>query len=399
MVPRKRLLPPGLALVTLLLLASAASTAQVALNPDHPTRYVVRPGDTLWDIAGYFLRDPWRWGEIWDANRQIDDPDLIFPGDVLVLSYEAGQPRIGLERGRDGLRVVKLSPRVRVESLDQAIPAIPANIVAPFLTQAQVASKAELDEAAYVVGFPDEHIVVGNYDALYARGLRATETDRFEIVRPGPAYRDPETGEVLGYEAAFVADAQLERRGDPAKLRVERSAIEVAVGDRLLPASETELLGKFFPTSAPDDVRGKIIAVLDGVSQIGQYAVVVLNRGARDEIAPGHVFAVYRGGEERFDQVKAGGKDWRDWRSETPLDAEFWYDPHSVVGWLEDEPDLDTPLPPRVEVRRPGSSYVVPFERSGLLMVFRVFPRLSLALVMNAERPMKVLDSVSAPEG
>lgn len=399
MAPKKRLLPPSFLVAALLLLASTASMAQVALNPDHPSRYVVRPGDTLWDIAGQFLREPWRWGEIWNANPQVDDPDLIFPGDVLVLSYEAGQPRIGLERSRDGLRLVKLSPRVRVESLDRAIPTIPANIVAPFLTQSYVTSKAELDEAAYVVGFPEEHIVAGNYDAFYARGLRAAQTGRFVIVRPGPAYRDPGTGEVLGYEAAFVADARLERRGDPAKLWIERSAIEVAVGDRLLPASENELLGKFFPKPAPGDVRGKIIAVLDGVSQIGQYDVVVLNRGAREGVAPGHVFAVYRGGEERVDQVKAGGKDWRDWRSETPLDAEFWYEPHRVVGWLKDEPDPEASFPPHVEVRRPGSSYVVPFERSGVVMVFRAFPRLSFALVMHAERPMKVLDSVSAPEG
>lgn len=395
MAPRIPLPARSLVLGLLLTLATGAALAEVTLNPDHPTRYVVQPTDTLWDIAGRFLQEPWRWGELWEANPGIENPDLIFPGDVLVLSYRAGQPRVGVERG--SLRVVKLAPRVRVEVLDRAIPVVPAGAIAPFLTQPYVADRGDLDRAPYVVGFPDERLVGGLRDAIYVRAIPSAAVEDFEIVRPGAAFRDPDSDEILGYEASFVANAYLERPGDPAKLRVNRSEIEVAIGDRLIPAEEAEPLRHFHPSPAPADVRGRIISVLDGVTQIGQYNVVVIDRGSRDGIAAGHVFGVYQGGDLRADPVQARS-DWRDWRSESPLTSEFWYGEHRVVGWREGKPDPNTPLPPHVEVRRPAGNFVAPFERSGLLMVFRSFPRVSFALVMSAVRPMRVLDSVGAPD-
>nr|WP_245539019.1 LysM domain-containing protein [Thioflavicoccus mobilis] len=379
-----------------LAVVAAGAAAEVPLNPSHPARYVVRQGDTLWDIAGRFLREPWRWGEIWQANPGIGDPNLIYPGDVLVLTYENGEPRIAREGG--GMRVVKLTPRVRVEALDRAVPAIPANVIEPFLTRAYILEKSEMDAAPYVVGFPDKHIVAGLADAVYVRTIPTEEVGNFDIIRPGPAYTDPDTGEILGYEAAYVANANLERPGDPAKMRIGRSEIEVSIGDRLIPTDDAEPVLRFEPRSAPAGVKGRIISVLNGVTQIGQYNVVVLNRGRDDGVLPGHVFAVYQGGEERHDDVKAGLADWRNWRDETPLSTEFWYDKYRVTGWRQGQPDENTPFPPHVEVRKPVATYVSPYERSGILMVFRSFPRVSFALVMSAERPMAVLDSVGAPE-
>lgn len=396
MAARSRLYPRGALLGLALLVIVGGAGAEVALNPNHPTRYVVQAGDTLWDIAGTFLRDPWRWGEIWQGNPAISDPDLIYPGDVLVLTEHDGQPRIARERG--GLRTVKLSPRVRVEALDRAIPVIPANVIAPFLTQAYVMAKAEMDAAPYVAGFPEEHIVAGLRDSVYVRGVRTTEVGAFQIIRPGEPYVDPDTEATLGYEASYVATAELERPGDPAKLRIERSAVEVAIGDRLIPADDSEPLRELTPRAAPAGVRGRIISVLNGVTQIGQYNVVVLNRGERAGIAPGHVFAVYQGGEERADKAKSGS-NWRDARSESPLDTEFWFGDYRIVGTREDFPDQNAPFPPHVELREPASTYVVPYERSGILMVFRAFPEVSFALVMSALRPMKVLDTVGAPDG
>ncbi|MEY6431425.1 LysM domain-containing protein [Thioalkalicoccus limnaeus] len=396
MAPIRRFCPRGLALGILLALVAAGVSAEERLHPNHPERYVVRAGDTLWDIAGRFLREPWRWGEIWDANPDIADPDLIYPGDVLVLTYRDGRPRIGVESGR--LRTVRLTPRVRVEALDEPIPTIPANVIAPFLTRVQVTGERDLDQAPYVVGFPDEHIVGGVRDSIYVRAITTREIEQFLVVRSGQAYRDPDTGRVLGYEAAHVANVELERPGDPARLRVRRSMMEVAIGDRLVPADETEALRQFIPRPAPPALRGRIIAVLNGVSQIGQYNIVVLNRGSEQGVERGHVFDVYQGGYERPDQVLAGAPRWRDVRSETPLSTEFWYGDHQVIGWRRDRPDANTPFPLHVEVRRPAATYVVPYERSGTLMVFRVFPQVSFALVMSAERAMNVQDSVSAPE-
>ncbi|MBK1702664.1 LysM peptidoglycan-binding domain-containing protein [Thiococcus pfennigii] len=397
MAARPRSYPRGGILLGLALsLFAAGAAAEVPLKPDHPTRYVVRHGDTLWDIAGRFLHEPWRWGEIWQANPDIGDPDLIYPGDVLVLTWVDGEPRIG--RAGGGMRTVKLTPRVRVEALDRAIPVVPANVIAPFLSQAYVLDKVEMDAAPYVVGFPEEHIVAGLADSIYVRTIATGEVDSFDIIRPGPAYVDPDTEEVLGYEAAYVANAELERPGDPARLRIERSEVEVAVGDRLIPANESEPLRRLEPRAAPSGLRGRIIGVLNGVTQIGQYNVVVLNRGSADGVASGHVFAVYQGGEERPDDVKGGLADWRNWRDESPLNAEFWYDKYRVVDWHDGRPGEDTPVPPHVVARKPVATYVAPYERSGLLLVFRAFPRVSFALVMDAQRPMKVLDSVGAPE-
>jgi hypothetical protein len=371
----------------------AALAQDVALNPNRPETYVVRPGDSLWDIAGRFLRDPWDWQKVWEANPDVANPNLIYPGDTLRLTYSGGRPRV---RAQGGKRVVKLSPRVRVEELEAPVPTIPISVIAPFLSQPYVAQTDDIKRAPYVVGFPDEHITAGVGDAVYVRGIRDPNVVDFEIARPGQPYEDPDTGEILGYEAAFVANARVERGGDPAKLYLTRSATEVLVGDRLVPAANEEVLSNFYPVPAPPGMRARIIAVLNGVSQIGQYNIVVLNRGARDGVQQGHVFEGYTGGDVRRDRVRAGVDDWN-WRSESPLTQEFWYGEFRQQGWLENRPDPNAPLPLHADVRRPDANYVAPFEQAALVMVFRVFDRVSFALVMRATRAMHVLDTVAAP--
>jgi len=371
----------------------AALAEEIALNPDHPQSYVVQPGDSLWDIAGRFLRNPWDWQRVWKANPKVANPNLIYPGDTLRLTYSGGQPRVQVEGGK---RVVKLSPRVRVEALEAPVPTIPIGVIKPFLSQPYVAQTDDIKRAPYVVGFPDEHITAGVGDAVYARGIQDPSISVFQIVRPGRPYEDPDTGEILGYEAAFVADARVDRGGDPAKLTLTRSAVEVLVDDRLVPSAQQEVLSSFYPTPAPPGMRGRIIGVLGGVSQIGQYNIVVLNRGARDGIQEGHVLEGYVGGDERRDRVRAGADNW-DWRSESPLTQEFWYGEFRQKGWLEDKPSPDAPLPLHADVRPPNATYLAPFEPAGTMMVFRVFDRVSYALVMRATRAMRVHDTVTAP--
>ncbi|NKN32059.1 LysM peptidoglycan-binding domain-containing protein [Marichromatium bheemlicum] len=384
-------------------LLSAPVSAQVELAPDAPERYVVRAGDTLWEIAGRFLRDPWRWHALWRANPEIVDPDLIYPGDQLELVEIDGRPQLQLTRGggartvghQDGMRVVKLSPQARSISLEDAVPMIPVASIAPFLTQPLVADSNQVEHAPYVVGFPDEHIVVGTFDAIYVRRIDTTDSTRYQVVRPGKALRDPDTNELLGYEVEFVATAALERPGDPAKLRIARAAREIGIGDRVIPAEQERPLENFYPEPAPAGTRGRILSVLKGVSQIGQFDVVILNKGERDGIETGHLFEVFIGGEIARDQVRRGGFDWN-WRDDSPLDSEFWYGDFSFDGWRAD-PAGEDGMPLHADMSRGRGTYLKPYERAGVLMVFRVFDRVSFALVLDAYRAMAVGDRIAPP--
>lgn len=395
----RRFAAASLALSASLLLVSIASAVELA--PNAPSTYIVRSGDTLWDIAGRFLRDPWRWSEVWQANPGLDDPDLIYPGDVLQLSMVGGEPRIRAARGggrtAEGMRVVRLSPRVRSSSLTAAVPTIPVSKIAPFLTQPYVADSDDIERASYVVGFPEEHIIAGLNDSIYVRQIRSSANTNFQILRPGDELRDPDTNELLGYEAVFIANAALERTGDPAKLRIVRNAREVSIGDRVIPSSVETPLENFFPRPAPEGTRGRVLSVLNGVSQIGPYDVVVINRGARDGIDPGHVFAVFVGGSEERDQVKQGGF-MTNWREVGPLTKEFWLgQDYDRKGWRRDEPSPNEPLPIHADYRKGQSSYYKPFEHAGLMMVFRTFDRVSFALILKASRFINVGDWVSPP--
>lgn len=330
----------------LLLTCSTFAADPVALNPAHPERYTVVKGDTLWDISALFLRDPWLWPEVWYVNPQIENPHLIYPGDEIVLTYRDGRPILSLNRRN------KLSPQVRATPIDAAIPTIPIDAIAQFLTRPYVMEENELEQAPYVVHFLDDHILGGAGISFYARSILEEDTSRYTIVRPGKPYKDPDNGEILGYEAAFIGDADLKRTGDPAKLYIASSELEAIIGDRLIKAEEEEPLVNFQPRSPEGDIEGRIISVLNGVSQIGQYNVVVLNKGARDGLEPGHVMQILQGGDEVRDIIKGRGE-----------------------------------------------TFTLPLEEAGILMVFRTFDKVSFALVLRATKPLHVLDWVRPPAG
>lgn len=374
------------ALAAAILLVLAPSTLPAQLSPDAPDTYVVQPGDTLWDIAGRFLAEPWRWREVWKANSDLRDPDLIYPGDVLRLTMVDGEPRVGVDRRG-----------ARASTQRKAVSTIPFEAIEPFLTQPFVADSDAINRAPYVVGFPEEHIVAGLHDSIYVRRIDSSGARNFLVLRPGEALRDPDSNELLGYEAGFVADVVLERAGDPATLRTIRVEREVAIGDRVIPAVAEVQPAYFQPRAAPTGLKGRILMVLNGVSQIGQYDVVALNRGTRDRVRPGDVFEVFQGGTKQRDQVRQGKADWN-WKGESPFTTRFWYgDDWRVTGWRGDAPWANESLPPHVEVRKQRSTYVAPFERSGVLMVFRTFERVSFALVLSATRAMHIEDRVAAP--
>ena len=325
----------------------ALPAVDVELRADHPERHVVRKGDTLWDIAAMFLTKPWLWPEIWQVNPQIKNPHLIYPGDGLSLAFKDGKPYLQVTRGQR----LKLSPKVRSAQRARAIPPIPLDAIQPFLSRPRVVGPDELQRAPYVLSSRDQHLVAGAGHRIYIRGLDDAGRTRYTVYRQGEVYRDPVDNEVLGYEALHVGDAVVERFGDPATAVITRSKREVLIGDRLLPESHSSVL-EFVPRAPDHELEGSVIAVIDGVSQVGQYQVVVLNLGEEQGLVPGHVLALYQSGEFVRDNIGAA---------------------HA------------------------GELVELPEERIGDLMVFRTFGKVSYALVMRTERPAHVYDAVRNP--
>lgn len=338
----------GLALYLLVFcLCFSAGLRAVELREDAPQTYVVKRGDTLWGIAGVFLEQPWRWPELWDVNPQIDNPHLIYPGDELYLTWVDGQPRLRLRRGRD----VKLHPEMRISELDLAIPAIPLDEIGPFLKRHRILEAGALSGSPYVVAGDQGHLLSAPGDRIFSRGQFREGERAYGIFRSGEAYRDPLTGEVLGYQARDIGNARLLSRADSpvVELEVTRVTEEVRIEDRLLPEEERILAATFHPRAPTHEVEnGFMIAVDGGVSQIGQGRIVVLNLGAREGLEAGHVLAIYQDGGRVYDRIAQ-------------------------------------------------ENVSLPDTRAGLLMVFEVFERASYGLVLKANRPLKIMDKVRKP--
>lgn len=318
----------------------------VELAQGHPTEYVVVKGDTLWDISGRFLKSPWRWPDVWEVNPQIDNPHLIYPGDIIYLTWVDGQPRLGLRRG-----VVKLSPKARVTPLEKAIPTIPLRDIAGFLNDNLVVDQDMLEDTPYVIGGQNQRILAGAGDRVYARGEPVDNIQLQNLYRPAKAYTDPVTDELLGYELYKVADGRiLAHDSDTRVLTIEllSSEEEVRVRDRVLPSAESRIDSVFYPSPGPELSNGLILDVLGGVANIGQFDAVALNVGSREGVEVGNVFAVYGQGEVIEDPVT-------------------------------------------------GETIQLPSERAGELMVFKVFDKVSYGLVMRATNVITVGDHLRTP--
>ncbi|PKM29843.1 MAG: peptidoglycan-binding protein [Gammaproteobacteria bacterium HGW-Gammaproteobacteria-11] len=314
----------------------------------HPERYQVVKGDTLWDIAGRFLSLPWKWPEIWHANPQIDNPHLIYPGDMISLVYIDGQPRLMVNRGNGG--TIKLSPTVRAQPIAEAIPTIPLEAINAFLNAGRIIDDpATLDATPYVIGGEAESVIAGAGGRVYARGEVDPAIPAYGIYRRGKSYTDPDTGEFLGLHAQEIGNGNIRAtERDIATVDVTRTMQEVRIGDRLMPTEERPVASTFFP-SAPDvEVNGLILDVPNGVTQIGQYDVVILNKGARDGLQEGSVLAIYKTGELVRDRI----------------------------------------LNERIRL---------PDERAGELMVFRAYDKMSYGIVLSATRQMAIMDKVRNP--
>jgi hypothetical protein len=384
--------------------AAPAKGDKVTVKTDHPESYVVQKGDTLWDISARFLNEPWLWPQVWEANPQIANPHLIYPGDVVALQYKDGRPILAVRRGGKGDRYQRLSPSVRSYEKTEAIPAIPIDAIKQFLARPLVVEEGEMDGWPYVVSSYDEHLIAGSGNKIYVRGLPADATaERYAVYRKGKAYINPRKDEnaILGYEALYLGDAVMEKNGDPASMILARSNREILAGDRLAEESESDSNSNFIPTTPSQEVSGNVISVFDGVSEIGQYQVVVLDLGSSHGIQIGNVVGVYKSGKIVKDltaaEIREKEEDAR--RIESPegqdsvwdeaatdilndiRDAKRSFDKSDLVGYLG----------------RPGTEPVfveLPEEYSGVLMVFRTFENISYALVMEAVSPIHIYDSV-----
>lgn len=351
-IARRVLLGAALSLASL---GAISADLGQAVRPDHPESYTVVKGDTLWDISGRFLEKPWLWPELWRKNPHIQNPHLIYPGDRIYLVWVDGEPQFGLERG-DGGRTYKMSPggterlepTIRSTPLESAIPAIRLEAIESFLVQNRVVTPEELEAAPYVLQGESERLVAGAGDQVFVRGV-LPDGERFSIVRSGPVYTDPESGEVLGLEATYIGlGDSVGQDGDIATLRVGEVREEVRNADRILPTEHRSLDAKFYPRAPEVDVAGQVISVFGGVSQIGTFDVVVLNRGEREGLAVGDTLAIFRRGAVVRDPVT---------REQVAL----------------------------------------PSQRGGLLMVFRTFEKLAYGVVLQADRPLAVGDEVRNP--
>ncbi|HAZ61565.1 MAG TPA: peptidoglycan-binding protein [Gammaproteobacteria bacterium] len=384
-----------------------APAAEPQLRPDHPTEYVVQRGDTLWDIAGRFLTYPWQWPEIWRANPEVKNPHLIYPGDRLVLSYVDGRPVVTVIPGEVHLggRRFKRSPSVREQPNVEPIRVIPLEAISPFLERPRVLSAQEARDAPYVVSSQDQTLIAGPGNRIYARGLGEVQPgQRLVIVRTGVTYhayepnlRLPDVGEVLGHEALYVGDALVTRAGDPATLLVTGGVREILVGDRLLP-EEKQQFPEFIPHPPSNEIEGRVIALVDGVSQAGQYQIVVVDHGSETGLEPGNVLTVYEAGARVLDPIATT-------RGQQQIERiEFQRADQSGAEQVVENFVNDIIANKRALDRALGQDRIqrevevrLPDEPTGTAMVFRVFPRVSYAIVLDIERPVRLHDALRSP--
>jgi hypothetical protein len=361
-----------------LLLPIAVFADELQLQDNAPNRYVVVKGDTLWDISAKFFKDPWKWPQIWGYNKDtIQNPHWIYPGNVVFLdpnthtlkvdgaspdtvvttpadtaptTVDLGSDVPSVEETPNTAGSVKISPRAReVAGSREAIPVISLKEIGPFLTRPLVIEDDEFENSPELIGTYQHRQLIGTGDIAYAQNMPDDKGESWQIYRPSLTLKDPDTGEVLGQEVFYLGDASVEKFGKITTLRVINSVREIAKGDRFAQAT-TGFASNYIPRAPGNIVSATVIAVYGGVTQAGQNNVIALNKGSRDGLESGHVLALYQKGEE---------------------------------------------IRSRNLFKR---NIVLPDARSGLLFVFRVFNKVSYALVLETTMPVQVLDHASNPK-
>jgi len=334
----------ALALISVWVLVATA-VAEAPFNDDIPDKYTVVKGDTLWDISAHFLAQPWLWPEIWQVNPQVQNPHLIYPGDIISLIYIDGKPRLVLKRSRD----VKLSPQIREITDRQAISTLPLDMINSFLSRNRVVEPGVLEAAPYILSGQSKHLLTGKGDDFYARGDFSAADESYGVYRNGGPFTDPNTHEVLGIRAEDIGTGSIKAIDDDiATLKATRSIEELRINDRLLEFEERKIDANFYPSSPPEKTEGLIMSVEGAVSTGGMLNVVSINLGEREGIEIGNMLAILKKGAIVKDRVQ-------------------------------------------------GDTVTLPPEKAGLLMVFRTFEKMSFGLILTADLPISVNDIVRNP--
>lgn len=363
-----------------LLTAAAAQGDVLDIRPDHPERYTVVKGDTLWDIASRFLKSPWHWPRIWRINEQVENPHLIYPGDVILLRWVDGQPQLTVMRPEklapvteaqapvetvaedvsvdEGPRAAvggreKLSPKVRAEDRSKAIPTIPPEAIRPWLIRPLVLEGRDFKNAGYITIGRDARRALGTGDEMYARYIKDTAKEFYYVFRKGRPITRRGSKKAIAWEVVYLGDARMmepgtKKRDHVSKLMITSAVQEILPEDLILPVDRVPPLPVYQPHAPASKVEGAIVLAHNAVAQFGPMQVVVVDLGTNDGMEEGHVLRIWR-----------------------------------HVGKLRD---------PVTRQR-----YKVPDEPTGLLMVFRPFEKISYGLVMQADRPIHVYDSVTTP--
>lgn len=322
----------------------AVAQQNVQLADDAPDHYTVVRGDTLWGISGRFLKEPWRWPEVWRLNRdQIANPHLIYPGQMIFLDRSGPYLSIGRPLGDQ-----KLSPRVYTEPLDHAISSIPLQAIEPFLTRPLVVDEGELDDAGTIIATETSRLYMGMGDTVFAKGITAGD-DTWQVFRKAAPIVDPVTKEVLAHEALYLGTARVTEHGLPATLEILSAVEEIGTGDRLVQTERPQVFS-YVPHAPGHDVDGRIIAIHRGVVETGRHNVVTLNVGRNDGIEVGTVLALNRD--------------------------------RGTIVYKEDGA---------------SETFELPSKRYGLAFVFRVYDRVAYALIMESDGHVTVGDVVTAP--
>ncbi|NOT14454.1 MAG: LysM peptidoglycan-binding domain-containing protein [Methylotenera sp.] len=367
---------------------------EVALKANHPDRHVVVKGDTLWGISGKFLKDPWQWPKVWKLNKsQIKNPHLIYPGDVVFLDMSSGKPQLKLLR-----ETVTLQPGVIEEPLARdAIPTIPLNVIAPFLSQPLVIEKDQLNTSPRIIAGQDNRVVLSPGTRIYINQIDEGDKLAWFIYRPGGDLVDPDTKAILGIEATYLGDAKITKYGAPASGEVTKAKEEIFVKDRLVPRND-DVITNFVPHAPDAQITGRIIGIYGGLAEAGPNSIVSMSRGSAEGIEVGHVLAVNRFGriikdpeppketeEERLAKAEEKPK-----LKELNFDVSRDESGKAVLNFKKEPAVTSEPT------LQPGM-IKLPDERVGLVMVFRVFEHVSYGLVMQASLPINQHDVVTTP--
>ena len=375
-------------IISLILLSTSAVNAfaasSEALRENAPDSYTVQRGDTLWGISGRFLKEPWRWPEIWKMNQeQIRNPHLIYPGDVIVLDRSGMQLRISRAD------TVRLSPKVRVEPLAaKAVPTISPADIEPFLSKPLVVGANELDGAARIIATDEDRVALGAGDVAYVEGLTKEQGAVWSIYRRGDPLIDPDTDQTLGYLAIYIGEARVRHFGEVSKIEITRSAQEIYRGDRLLPAAKEVPVFSYVPRAPTMPVKGRIVSAYGSLVEAGPRSIVALSKGSADGLEVGHVLAIYRTQPGARYAVRTSPL----WGRVGPTG-----DDSPRVYYSEQLTPRDASLYPERQKITELDLAKFPSERYGLLMVFRTFDRASFALVMEASRQVSLNDVVANP--